>query len=192
RDEQIQHIKVVVESLNEAIAKIPVDKGTFYKAIADRLIKIRSQYLKDLGLDVEAERTKETAVVKADESALVEVYISIYSAEGMHIEKWAKLLDTMLDRIITRPIYENEQHAITALRNAVDKQKEAYIAISIPKTSIMQLTEENRPKDRYGNFLLVIDDKGLDKTKISKFVHKSGLYRFVEHKLVLEKPIHFL
>jgi intracellular multiplication protein IcmQ len=117
-----------------------------------------------------------------------EVYVSLYSTEGRLIQSWERIVNNLPRQIISRPIYENEEDIITAIKYKENKENEAYVSVYINTSDVLTIHEDKIPKDKLGKKLLVLKDKALELDNITRFVHLSGEYQYLHGRLIKNKP----
>ncbi|GAB4392276.1 MAG: hypothetical protein Tsb005_05650 [Gammaproteobacteria bacterium] len=193
QDNNTQELKQIAEdllaALDKAIHEGPWQQGRLFQNIGKQLEGLRTE----LSTVMEQEfahtnyssptpgySAKHQPNVEADEQV---VYISVYNAAGQDLEKWAKIISSLANSNVTRPIYQNEEDLRVALRAKPDKTKDGYIIATVLKQNIIQ-PKEGPPLDRFGHPLVTIKPGAIHLDKISKFMHKSGEYQFESGQLI--------
>ena len=182
-DEQAE---AILKALDEAINSGPWDKSNFLKAIGKNLTEIRENFVSHLGARSQAQIKAETHMANrmAIRSGQQEIFISLYSADGSSISSWDRIITNLPRQMISRPIYAKEEHVKELLKTKENKLNEAYVAIYVNQSDILNLSVDKTLVDKLGNALLNLKDKTLDLENISRFVHISGTYEFVHGHLV--------
>lgn len=193
-DDELKHSLDVIKAFDKAIAEGPWDHSSFFRAIGNKLIEIRDQYKKDLHLEEETNPDMPESMAHriAQRHGLVEVFIVLYSAEGSNVGKWESAIQSMAINIVNRPVYKDETFAKAALRGAMNKQNEAYIAAYVHKNDILTLPEEKRAHDRWGNELLSLNDRAVSLANVTRLIHISGRYEVENGKLIKQGVVDFL
>lgn len=193
-DEELQHSLDVIKAFDKAIAEGPWDHSSFFRAIGNKLIEIRDQYKKDLRLDSETDPNVPGSVANriAQRYGLIEVFIVLYNSEGSNLSKWESTIQSISINAINRPVYKDETFAKAALRGAMNKQNEAYIACYVRQQDILTLPEEKRTHDRWGNDLLSLNDHAVSVTNVTRLIHISGKYEVENGKLTRLGVVDFL
>lgn len=183
-----QHNLAILKALDEAIEQAPWDTTIFLQAMRNRLIEIRDKFKHEALLD---ENTDENNLVPATlfgriakRTGIAEVFVLIYSADGINIHKWENILRSISKHTISRPIYRSEQDAKKALRAASNKLNEAYVSVFIHEDDIIPPKPDKIPHDRYGTEILNIKEGIIHLENIHHFVHASGVYEFRKDMLV--------
>lgn len=193
-DDELKHSLDVIKAFDKAIAEGPWDHSSFFRAIGNKLIEIRDQYKKDLHLEADVDPNIPTSVANriAQRYGLIEVFIVLYSSEGSNLSKWESTLQSISINATNRPVYKEETFAKAALRGAMNKQNEAYIACYVRQQDILVLPEEKRAHDRWGNDLLSLNDHAVSVTNITRLIHISGKYEVENGKLTRQGVVDFL
>ncbi|KGP62555.1 phosphoesterase [Legionella norrlandica] len=177
--------EAILKALNDAIEKGPWDKSNFLRAIGKKLVSIRDRFLRRIGASSQAKLRAESHLANriALRSGQQEIYISLYSSDGSNLQSWEKILYSLPRQIISRPIYADEEDVKAILKTKENKQNEAYAAVYINQTDILPLSPDKAPVDKLGKTLLSLKDKSISLDNISRFVHISGVYRYVNGRL---------
>lgn len=178
--------EAILKALNDAIEKGPWEKSNFLKVIGKNLTEIRDGFLNQLGASSHAQLKAESHLANriALRSGQQEIYVSLYSADGVNIQSWEKIVFNLPRQMISRPIYADEADIKALLKTKENKQNEAYVAIYINQFDILPLSADKAPVDKLGKTLLSLKDKTLNLDNISRFVHASGVYRYERGRLV--------
>jgi intracellular multiplication protein IcmQ len=116
----------------------------------------------------------------------IKIYISLYQAEGANLQAWQKMLKSLANYSITRPVYENEEHVREVIRTKPDMQRHAYAVVAISKNSIIHL--EKPSVDQFSHELLSLKEGAVQLQNIIEFVHANEKrYVFRNDTLVLIK-----
>ncbi len=191
-DETKQNLEVI-KAFNRAIEEGPWDHSSFFRAIGNKLIEIRDQYKKDLNLETTDEGVPLSIANRiAQRHGLSEVFVILYNAEGSNLGKWESMLQNVKSYSVNRPVYPDEAFAKAALRGAMNKQNEAYIAVYVPKNEILDLPEEKIPYDRWGNKLLSLNDNAIKLSNVTRLIHISGKYEVENGKMMHQGVVDFL
>jgi len=193
-DDDTKHSLEVIKAFDKAIEEGPWDHSSFFRAIGNKLIQIRDQYKKDLQLGGPNELGMGNSIANriAQRHGLVEVFIVLYNAEGSNQGKWENMLQNVQSYAVNRPVYESEAFAKAALRGAMNKQNEAYIAAYVQKENILKLPEEKVPHDRWGNKLLALNDNAISLPNVTRLIHISGKYEVENGKMIHQGVVDFL
>ncbi|KTD65868.1 Dot/Icm secretion system protein IcmQ [Legionella shakespearei] len=178
--------EAILKALNDAIEKGPWEKSNFLKVIGKNLTDVRDDFLNQLGASSHAQLKAESHLANriALRSGQQEIYVSLYSADGVNIQSWEKIVINLPRQMISRPIYADEADIKAMLKTKENKQNEAYVAIYINQFDILPLSADKAPVDKLGKTLLSLKDKTLSLDNISRFVHVSGVYRYERGRLV--------
>lgn len=184
----------ILKALNEAIENGPWDVTVFFQAMRNKLVEIRDRFKQDVNLeDINDSSMAGTLFGRiAKRSGITEVYVLLYNADGTNLAKWENILRTISTHTVSRPIYNLEKNARSALRAAVTKPNEAYISVFIPEEDIMPTQSGRIAHDRYGHEILNLKEGAIKAENIHQFIHVSGRYDYDNNKLVWHSVIDFL
>lgn len=181
--------KKVLESLNEAIKKGPWDKTLFLRAIGQKLQELRDRYSQDMAFE-QSEKAEakdlspaHLAARMSERSGQVEIFVSLYSADGGNLHNWERQLHTLGKQIISRPVFQSEDDVRELIRSKINKRNEAYACVYIKKSDIMQPAGGKAPLDALGHTLLVVREGAASPNNITRFIHSSGQYKLKDGKL---------
>ena len=176
----------ILSALNKAIEEGPWDKSNFLRMIGKNLISIRDEFLERLGAKTEHELRSESQLANkmALRSNQLEIYISLYSFDGVNIQSWERIVANLPKQTVSRPIYTNEDDLKEVLKLKDNKVNEAYVAIFIDQHDILTLAPDKVLKDKLGTSLLSLKDRSLNLENISRFVHSTGTYQYLRGRLI--------
>lgn len=120
----------------------------------------------------------------AMENSLVEVFVGLYSIEGVKLQSWEKIVANLRRQIVSRPVYASKDEIVSIIKSKEKKINEAYVSIFVKKEDILQLREDKRPVDKLGQTMLVLKDDAIALENINFFVHMSVSYRYFRGRLV--------
>ncbi len=178
--------EAILKALNDAIEKGPWEKSNFLKVVGKNLIEIRDDFLNQLGASSHAQLRAESHLANriALRSGQQEIFISLYSTDGVNMQSWEKIIANLPRQMISRPIYANEADVKALIKTKENKLNESYVAIYINQADILPLSSDKAPVDKLGKALLSLKDKTLNLENISRFVHISGIYKFERGRLI--------
>ena len=194
-DEETQHNLDILKALNYALENGPWEHNLFFKATGKKLEEIRDWFQSELHLEEIAKTGLDPEATKllVKRQLMVEVFLSIYNANGTNINKWLNTITSVASHnIINRPIYSTEEAARSTIRSSASKQNEAYITVYIQRTDILPQDPDHIPTDRSGNKLLNIREKAIQLPNIDRFVHISGEYKYENNRLLRQSSVDFL
>lgn len=186
-DEEVQKSLEALKALDKAIEGGPWDKSLLLRAIGKKLHDARERFIEDLDLKEILEKSsasQEIAQPSLQNADFLEVYVSLYQAQGTNLQKWAAILTSITQLSITRPIYKNEEDIKASIRAKDFQANDAYVAVKVRQTDVMKSPEGKTPVDRFGRELLVLKENVVRPENISRFVHLTGEYRFVKGVLI--------
>lgn len=181
KDELEASLKIL-KALDDAIATGPWEYNLFFKGIGKKFIETRERFVRELGLEEYQQEKKEE--VDETEKTYMEVYVSLYQAEGANINKWQTVVSSLAGYNLTRPVYKAESDIQEAIRSKEFKQNDAYVAVKILKSDVLPPFTEKPPRDRYGHELLVLREGAVLQENILRFIHISGEYIVRNNTLV--------
>ena len=183
-----QQSKETLKALDDAIEKGPWDQSNFLRVIGKNLQEIRENFAEQ----VEASSaSKQAAAHLAHKMALrsgqQEVYIRLYSSNGIKIPSWERIIANLPKQMISRPVYESEKAVQAVIKTKANVQNEGYLAIYVNKNDILSLSEEKTPVDKLGKPLLSLKDKSIHLDNINYFVHVGNVYKYRNGSLIRDK-----
>lgn len=170
----------IYHALEKALTTGPWEESNFLRATGKKLQELRDRCRNELYLEdaLEFHAGKNTTlsdrIVKR--GGMVEVFLYLYVANGVDIERWQSVLTTITAYSLNRPIYANEADAKAALRAATNIQNEAYVSVYVRAEEILTQAPEAAPRDRLGCELVVVREKSIFPAHITRFMHVSGQY----------------
>ncbi len=174
-----QQIKEILDALDEMLETGPWDASNFLRVIGKNIATIRENFVTQTkGGQSSSKAEAHLANRIALRAGQQEIYVSLYAAEGNQIQSWEKIVGNLPRQMISRPIYADEQSVKASIKSKENPQNEAYVAIYVNQSDILNISEDKIPVDKLGNKLLTLKDKSLNLNNISRFVHKSGVYQF--------------
>ena len=185
RDLSEEQVSAIKKALENAIEKGPWGESNFLKVIGKNLEDIRDVFLMDVGhLQSSANKESHLARRVALRNNQREIYISLYTSEGSLLASWERILVNLPKHVTSRPIYAKEEDVQSLIRSRDNPVNEAYVAVHIEQSSILELPPEKMSKDRHGIPILALKDKTIHMDNIARFVHRSGVYRFIKGRLM--------
>ncbi len=187
KETEIELVKKLIDSLDEAIKKGPWEKGLLFQTIGKKLMAFKEELLQELQLELPEHYSKTTKSVASKYENLPDyltVYVSIYMTDGMNISKWEKFLTTLSSNFSSRPIYKSEEDIRQVLRTKDNKTNDAYIVAHIKIQDILAPNTPLPPTDKYGHELLVLRQGAIHPHNISQFSHVTGRYIFQDGRLI--------
>jgi len=191
--EEFKQLKHVLHVLNKAIQKGPWDKTVFLRATGKKLCELRDRFKAGLNLTPEEEAALESGTtaesleiptISQPQANQIQVYISLYNAAGNEIMNWERLLNSLGNSLITRPILKTEDDVRELIRSKVNKKNEAYVVAYIEDKDIIKPEGNDVPKDALGHELMMLKSGSIQLENIVRFVHTSGEYSFQKGRLV--------
>lgn len=111
------------------------------------------------------------------------VFISLYQADSRDLTKWQMLLNNLAEVSMSRPIYRQQEEIEKMIRYKEDSSKEAYVAINVEDSKLIQAETQHVQKDRSGFELVVLKEGAIQRSNIVEFVHGQQRYKFVDGML---------
>ena len=181
-----QQTDAILKALDDAIEQGPWDETNFLRVIGKNLREIREKFANQVnvpGLE-QSKAALHLANRVALRSGLQEIFIALYSFDGMNMQSWERIIMNLPKQMISRPIYANEDDVKTFIKTKENKNNEAYISMYIGQSDILVMSPDRTPVDKLGKPLLTLKDKALSLSNINRFVHSTGIYQYVHGRLV--------
>jgi intracellular multiplication protein IcmQ len=191
-EDQKKREEDLIKAFDEVIKDERWERSLFFRNIRKGLSDTREYLKRELGLTQEMEvqpqhATQEIAAPTALPEGVIEIYISLYAAEGSNINRWETILGSLSAHSISRPIYKNEQDIKDIIRTKDYQQNDAYVAIRIHEAEILKPFNNKTPLDKAGRELLVIKEGAILPQNISRFVHFGSEYIYKGGRLIKVK-----
>ena len=174
----------LIKILETAITEGKWDGGLFFQAAGKKLRDLRDRIKSEINIDVAQPLTQAAVNTVIKYSGLIDIYVSLYNAEGQNIYKWENILTTISRQAITRPIYKKEKDVREVITAKENQTNDAYIIAYVNETSITKTITGKPLLDRFGHELLVLKENSIVTNNIAKFIHSSGEYSYEKGKLV--------
>ena len=176
----------ILKALDNAIAQGPWDESNFHRVIGKNLREIRDNFTNQANASTnEHVKMAETIANRlALRSGQQEIFIALYSSDGSNMLSWERILGNLPRQMISRPIYAQERDVKDIIKTKENKINEAYVSIFVGAEDLLQVDADKVPIDKLGKQLLSLKDKSLRLDNISRFVHHTGVYKFVNGRLV--------
>lgn len=179
-DEETKYNLELLRALDQLIAEGQWEGGLFFQAAGKKLRELSEQLKQELEIDA---NNQPSATQMADfikqRSGLVEIFISLYSAEGNNIRKWEVVLATLTKQLVSRPIYKREKDIRDIINAKENPVNDAYAIVYVTEDSVIKPTfRDKQPVDRFGHELLVLKENSLKSENISQLVHLTGRYAY--------------
>ncbi len=174
----------ILKALDKAIKDGKWEGKLIFQAAGKKLREMRDRLRHQLNRDEDL-TSKRSHIAKriAKRTGQFEIFVSLYNADGDDIKKWAMVIKSLGTSVITRPIYNTEIEIQTLIRSKITKQNEAYLVVYINKTDLLAPSNGNAPRDRLGHEMLMVKEGALDLHNITRFVHISSEYKFIDNTL---------
>lgn len=181
-----EQAQAILKALNDSIENGPWDKSNFLRVIGKGLEGIRDDYLNQLnGQQIQEKKAEDRAaaskIVKEGEQ---EIFVSVYCFGGTSLQSWERIILNLPRQMISRPVYADEQSVVNLIKSKENRLNEAYLAITVNQSDILQLAEDKIPYDKFGKPLLALKDRSLNLDKISRFVHNGISYNYQNGRLI--------
>lgn len=181
-----QQVDAVLAALNKAIEQGPWDESNFLRVIGRNLHDIRDGFIKKVALEEQTSQgvspylTKQMALRRGQQK----IYVALYSSDGSNLSAWERIIANLPHQMISRPIYANEEDVKAIIKSKTNKLNEAYVTIYISPQDILSLPADKMPIDKLGKQMLTLKDKTLHLDSLDCFVHQSGVYRYMQGRLL--------
>lgn len=181
-----EQIRSIQKAFDHAINNGPWQESNFLRTMGKRLEKIRDDFLLEIGQNPSSSdvAAKHAATQLAHRSGKKEIYIALYSSNGAQLSAWEKLIANLPRQLVSRPIYAEEKDIVDLIKSKSIPQNEAYICALIHEDDIKSVPEDKIPRDRLDHPLITVKDRAISLDDISRFVHISGTYQYLEGHLV--------
>jgi intracellular multiplication protein IcmQ len=190
-DEKIKKTaKDLLSALDNALASGSWDETNFVLIIGRKLKEMREK------LDQKVKEAEDNSDLSHDflsrqlamQNSLKEVYVGLYSLEGVKLQSWERIVLNLKRQMVSRPVYATEEEIVAIIKTKEKKINEAYISIFVKEEDILLISAEKVPVDKLGQKMLVLKDNAIVLENIDFFVHMSGSYRYSRGRLLKTSP----
>lgn len=182
-----KHVHDIKAAFDDALQDESWDQSLFLRGIRKKLQEIYDEFKQAIQpSDTSNTKTGFRQAAKTAEDR-IKVYISLYNGNGNSVRQWEQLLHNIAHQVINRPVLKTEKDVRELIRSKAIKQNEGYVEVEIPKTSIIAPPGGVPLHDSFGHELLSIKEGSVIPKTIIRFVHSSGVYMFMDNKLILQQ-----
>lgn len=181
----VEEVKAFQQLIKECLELPDWQQSNYLKLMHGRLEKVAKD-LQEAIDEASGNKSKQTVTVVRDRSNDQLVYVSIYSAFGRSMEAWERVVMNLPKQYVSRPIYLSEKDAQYAARFKGIPQNEAYVAIWVKKTDIINL---GTLKDKFDRLLITLKDRAISLENIDFFWNASIRYVWQNNHLIRDKEL---
>ena len=181
----VDEVEIIQQLIKECLDLPEWQQSNYLKLMHGRLEKVAKdlQEAIDEASGRSDDNTTPTAREHPDEQL---IYISIYSAFGRSIEAWDRVVINLPKQYVSRSVYLNEKDAQYAARFKGLPQNEAYIAVWVKKTDIINTAAL---KDKFDRALITLKDRAIRLENIEYVWSSSILFKWQNNHLVRDKEV---
>lgn len=175
--------EAIINAVDHVMSAGQWDDSLFLRSTIKPLQAIRENALKlkdDLTGNLKIKQSAEPSV----KEACVKLYVSLYQANGHDMKQWASQLSSLSSYMVGRPVYQNEEDVVKAVRLKSSQTSEGYVVVAIDKSKIISRDFSRPRKDRLGNMLVNLVPGSVNSENIIEFVHLGKRYYFQKDQLV--------
>ena len=185
-----EQANAILKALDKALTTGPWEDSNFLRVIGKNLKQIRDNFANEIAVVKEEKANALISLVQgvSKRSDQQEVYVSLYTTGGGVLQAWERVIANLPRQVISRPVYADEGDVRQLIKSKENKINEAYVAIYINQSDMLNPSADKIPKDRFGKPLLMLKDKAVNLININRFVHSSGVYTLMKGRLV-KKPL---
>jgi intracellular multiplication protein IcmQ len=174
-----EKLKEIADALDRVVNELPWEQSVFLKALGKKFENIRNEFKESTGQSGEhieqAEKDKNKFALKENQ---LEVFVSIYSAQGADLKQWDPIITNLVAQSVSRPTYSTEKAVREMIRSKANQVNEGYVSVHISKDDLLTSSPDRVPRDKLGNILLSLKERAIKKENIRNFYHKSGVYLY--------------
>ena len=161
------------------------ETSLFLRNTIKPLKKIREQALK-LRQELDGDAQHQNLVTPQVGENCIKLYVSLYQANGHDMKRWADQLSSLSSYMTGRPVYQNKQDVIKAIRLKLAQTSEAYVVVSVDKSKIIDNDYGKPRKDRLDSTLMNLVPGAISSDNIIEFVHQNKNYYFYNQQFLLK------
>jgi len=181
-----QKAEALLRALDDALASGSWTETNFILIIGKKLRAIRDSLAEQVKQSQDDQASSAALLSRrlAMQSTLKEVFIGLYSLEGVSLQAWERILANLRRQMVSRPVYEHEDDIQAIIKTKEKKINEAYVSIFVDEADILFVSADKAPIDKLGKPMLVLKDNAINLENINLFVHLSGTYRYIRGRLI--------
>jgi Dot/Icm secretion system protein IcmQ len=189
-DELQRQFQALLNQLDETVENDVWQSSAFLKAVGNKLRLVRDEIRIELDTELNEDLHEIPTIANriAQRTGMIQVFVSLYCANGTKLSQWETVLASLSSTIISRPIYKREIDLINATKEKPKKDNEAYCAVYIKESDIAKTFMGTAPKDEHGHDLLVLKRGSIQPENIISFHHLKLTYTYENKKLILKEP----
>lgn len=183
RRTEASHIELcqnVIKTVDSVLAAGDWDDSLFLRNAIKPLRQIRDEAQLVLG-ELKHQGAEESFELPSVPENRLELYVSLYQAEGYDLRKWAAQLDSLPNHMVGRPVYADEDNVKGMIRKKSAQAAEAYVVIEVDQDQVIPGVQQ---QDRLGSPLVALMEGAVSVAHIREFVHMGQRYYFKNHRLV--------
>lgn len=185
-EDDIAKARRILTAVETTIEQGDWEANNYLRLVGQKLQTIREQYREALPRDNEDKSFATANLIQrvAMRSGQQEVFVSLYSSDGSVLGNWERILSNLPRQIISRPIYTNEEDIKAFIKSKENPKNEAYVALFVNQSDILQLSQEKIPHDKFGKPLLSLKDNAIDLNNLTRMIHMDAIYTISEGRIV--------
>ncbi len=165
------------------------NESLFWKNIKDSLVALMSALRASTQTVAHHQKSVISKTVESSETELEPyecVFIHLYQATGKVISNWYGQIQNLRHLAQSRPIYSDKETILSVLEKRGNLSTDAYIAIKLPKKTVVQSFRGRMQVDKYGQELVVLDmDLWPNNPEIDHFYHEEHTHHWQGDRLVV-------
>jgi intracellular multiplication protein IcmQ len=176
----------LLETIKHCLTQGQWQVSIFFQGVEKKL-QAHHDYLAEnlakLGADSDAQEVQQALQQK------VQVYVNLYQTQGDNLRNWVELLNNITYSSVGRPVYQEEQAVIDAIKHKPDTASQAYAALYIEKVDIIQPLGGRPLQDKLGHTLLTLREGAIKPENIIEFVrivrNQKTRYSYADQALIV-------
>ena len=171
-EQHVEFNRELLAILDELLAAGDWESSLFLKVASKRVKALRDEAQALLEQATTPRNNQEST--NAVREGYINVFISLYQADGNDMKKWQNTLKGLALNNVGRPVYQSDDHVKASIRARGNPTCEGYATVQIKTSDLMKMPDGRVPKDRYGNELLTVRENAVSLENIKEFVHANG------------------
>ncbi len=180
-------VRGILQSIENALEKGPWEESNFLRAIGKNIRDMRDSLAQEIEETYTGSANALSKKVFEAHRAetLKEVFIALYSSDGIHLNSWERIIFNLPKQTIARPIYDDEESVRTFIKSKENKFNEAYVALYIDEKDILKLSTDKISLDRFGKPLIALKDRAVHLENIKYFSKFYYIFFTIFHHILL-------
>jgi intracellular multiplication protein IcmQ len=185
KESELETLKRFVDIIDKTLATGGWQDTFLLQSMEKKIKELRDEALELQNQFKQENQAKVMGVSRVNLDDLQAVFVSVFQQDFNDLRKWERMLKSLTDYSVTRPVYKDEEHVKEMIRGRPDPNKEGYVVVLVRKQDIVKGFAGKPTSDKLGYELLNVKDGGILPGGIQRFVLSGRTYELLEGTLKL-------